>query len=306
MHNYSLADLSVMDQPLLLSKPPKITFSCAVGAKANYRIAMENHFLSPKGSLLKKQNLCAGYTRTIMSALTDYSAFLGFVWDSVDFESENWREKSSRTQWTFAHGLKFSHYRTYPEPILPGNNGVESTGDFDIAGVDYSHLVTTPSVNLLYMLSWDVIGFEEMLSHITGRLESFTETSKPVDIDTVTGTYAHLFFQGCMEKESFFKNGNFSAAYLGLSAWKGNMGVLFEYQCLGELAVYNARTDADATNQTGSSYYFGKLLVDLRTGDLLRGDMTELITCVIVNKENKWIPQQKRRLVVLERLELFE
>jgi len=149
------------------------------------------------------------------------------------------------------------------------------------------------------MLSWDVIGFEEMVTYLSRCSESFIGVGKFTEIHAISDTCAYLGFRGCKE-DSFFHNGHFEAAYLGLSTCKKQLGALFEYRCLGNLEVNNAKNDAKATSQTGSSYYFGKILIDVKSGKLLRGDMMELVTGVIVNKDNKWIPQQKRRFVSLE------
>jgi hypothetical protein len=296
------ADLSSQKYYYILSKPPKVTFGCELGSLARYNITMENHYLSPKGHLSKKQILAADYTRAMASAITNSSVFLEFTWNSVNFRSEKWNGETSNLPLTFAQGLKFSHYRTFPSEVFHESVPVKTKSAYNIMSVDYSELAAMPSVNLLYMLSWDVTGFEEILSHLLGKLDQFTSVGKYIKLDTMSGTYAHLDFRDCVEDSSFFHNGCFTAAYLGMGAWEGKVGSLFEYKCVGELAVYNAKAKADATNQTGSSYYFGKLLVDIASGDLLRGDMTELITSIVVNKENKWVPQQKRRMVILERL----
>lgn len=49
-----------------------------------------------------------------------------------------------------------------------------------------------------------------------------------------------------------------------------------------------------------SSCYFGKVLVDVENGNLLKGDMIELISGVIKTKNDKLVPQQKRRFVYME------
>ena len=149
------------------------------------------------------------------------------------------------------------------------------------------------------MLSWDVMGFEEMSSYLAKSIEDFDKVGKFIIIDTISNTYTHLEFGGC-KQESIFRNGRFEAAYIGISTWKGRLGVIFEYKCLGKLEFYNAKDNANAKSQTCSSYYFGKIMLDLCSGILLRGDMTELVSGVVINKENKGIPQQKRRFVQLE------
>jgi hypothetical protein len=298
----SFHDLPRADQAALLAAPPKPCAMNILGEKVRYHISMENHYLSPKGELAKKQELNAEYARVAVSALTRSSMSLEFTWDWVDFASGSWKGDAVRSDWTFAKGLKFFHYRTLPEPALPERGAYgDNEGPAGIV-IDYSGLLATPSVNLLYMLSWDVTAFEEMLSRVLERLDRFAEAGAPVEIDSMSDTYAQLDFRDVSAKDSFFRNGTFMMTFLGMGAWKGSVGMLFEYKCVGELAVRSAKAEASAVSQVGSSYYFGKLLLDARTGDLLRGSMTELLSGVITNKEGKWVPQQKRRLVAVDRI----
>lgn len=299
MTDFTFLDYLLKEDPEFLTKLKKMTFTCNLGDEAIYHISMDNQVLSPMGNVTRMQNLTASYARVATASITPKSVLFTYTWDDVAFKSDNLRGESSKTKWTFAKGLKFSNIMTYPIPIMSGTDTGSFDDNVDFIGIDYSNLVAMPTVNLLYMLSWDVTGFEEMTSYMARSFESFTEVGKYVEIDAISDTRAHLGFRGC-KHGSFFQNGKFEAACIGVSTWKGRLGVLFEYKCIGKLEVYNAKYNANATNQTGSSYYFGKVLIDINTGDLLRGDMVELITGVIINREKKWVPQHKRRFVIIE------
>lgn len=82
----------------------------------------------------------------------------------------------------------------------------QSEPDEGNVGIDYSDLISTPSVNLLYMLSWDVIGLEEIASFLVQDMNRYEETGNFISIDTISGTNAHMGFRGCKEK-SFLKMG---------------------------------------------------------------------------------------------------
>ncbi|WDV48107.1 hypothetical protein PV797_10510 [Clostridiaceae bacterium M8S5] len=299
MTGFKFADILLEEGIETLSTPKKITFTCNLGNKTLYHISMNNHFLSPRGHVTKTQTLSASYIKVAAASITPKSVIFTYTWDDVNFNSDNWHGESSKTKWTFAKGLRFSNIMTYPTPIMPENDKGGSNDQIDFIGIDYSHLVELPTVNLLYMLSWDVTGFEEMTSYLARSLGAFTEVGEYVEIDTVSDTCVYLEFSGC-KQDSFFHNGRFEAAFIGVSTWKGHLGALFEYKCIGKLEVNNAKNKSNAISQTGSSYYFGKVLIDFSTGKLLRGDMVEQVTGVIINKKNKWVPQQKRRFVLLE------
>lgn len=299
MADLAFTDLLLKEGPEAFKRPPKMIFSCKLHDEVPYHISMTNHYLSQKGDIAKMQDLEADYVKTSTASLTPKSMFYTYTWGDIEFNTKHWRDEPMKSKWTFSKGLKFTNIMTFPVPIVDVQDPGGLDKNLEFTGIDYSQLASLPTVNLLYMLSWDVIGFEEMTSYLARSIEDFDEVGKFIKIDTLSNTYAHLEFGGC-KQESFFRNGQFEAAYVGVSTWKGYVGVVFEYKCLGNLEFYNAKDNANAKSQACSSYYFGKLMIDLSSGTLLRADMTELVSGVIINKENKGIPQQKRRFVQLE------
>lgn len=298
MTELPLSDTSLQKGFEFLANPPKIVYTYNIDEEINYHISMNNNFLSPQGESAKTQNLTADYVKANVGGLTPKSAVCTYTWKDINFKSDNWNNESVDKAWSFAKGQKFSNIITFPTAIIPNTECNKFNQNIKI-GIDYSHFASLPTVNLLYMLSWDVIGFEEMVTCLSRCSKDFIEVGKFTEIHRIEDTCAYMGFGGCKD-DSFFRNGKFEAAYLGLSTWKKHFGVLFEYRCLGNLEVKNAKQEANAAKQTGSSYFLGKILIDVNSGKLLRGDMLELVTSVIVNKDNKWIPQQKRRFVLLE------
>lgn len=280
-----------------LETPPKIKYSYVKDKVKKYHIVMDNNYISSKGSVIKSQQLTASYNKDNSRSLTSKSAICTYTWNDVNFQSHNKNNESVSTSLSFAKGQKFSNLIIYPDAIIEEE---DFTSDKGIKlGIDYSNFASLPSVNLLYMLSWDVIGLEEMATFITKYSEYFNGVGQFKDIKTISDISVYPKFLGSM-KDSFFRNGKFEAAYVGISTWKEHLGILFEYRCLGHLEVTDSKQNENVNSQIGSSYYFGKLLIDTNTGSLLKGDMVELITGVIINKKNKKIPQHKRRFVLLE------
>lgn len=296
MSDIPISDSILKEGAEILEKAPKITFTCSLGKEARYHITMTNDYISPRGQVIKTQKLSAGYKKVFQARITPKSAACTYTWDEVQFHSHKWNAESVDSNWTFAKGETFSNLVTFPDKIQSNQDDRKFDGEI---GINYSHLASTPTVNLLYMLSWDVIGLEEMASHLARTSESLEGVGQFNEVHTISDIRAYMQFGGCKEN-SFFDNGQFETAYLGLSMWKGHLGVLYEYRCLGKLEVNNAKNKANAQSQKGSSYYFGKVLVDRVSGELLRGDMVELVSGVTVIKSGKLVPQQKRRFVQLE------
>ncbi|MDI6817277.1 MAG: hypothetical protein QME41_08835 [Actinomycetota bacterium] len=279
----------------LLKKQFFLQHNSRPDSQARFHISMDNDYFSPKGEVFKKQHLRAEYQRVI-KPLSGRLAALEFTWGKVCFTSKDKQTVCESMDWTFAQGLKFNHYKIFPQAVFRAPGEDENYAiDFSDTGIHYDSLMSTPSVNLLYMLTWDVIGFEEMNSHIGTTLDKFNQIGNVAEIQTVTGTCAQLDFRNCSEN-SFFKNGRFEAKFLGIGNVSCRPAAIFDYRCTGELSVV-ANSEGRVKEQTGSSYYFGKIFVDLEDGDILSGDMIEIITAVLINDKGKWLPQQKRRLV---------
>lgn len=274
-----------------------VNYTCNVGSLSKYKIAMNNHYISSYGNITKEQDLSANYQKKVSSGLTPKSAKIVYTYNNVDFTSNNWHNEQTDMEWTFAKGRKFSHIKVFGKAVVKGMEKNEI--DEGNVGIDYSDLASTPSVNLLYMLSWDVIGLEEIASFLAQDMNSYKKTGEFISIDTISGTDAYMGFRGC-DESSFFRNGDFVAAYVGKGEWNERNGEWIEYKCIGHLESFSSKHRGNAETQVASSCYFGKVLVDVETGDLLKGDMIELISGVIETQNGKLVPQQKRRYVYIE------
>jgi hypothetical protein len=285
----------------ILKKNFILQYSVAVGDCKSFRISMDNDYISPKGHIFKKQHLKAQFSRTIKQCLSEKLAVMEFTWQKVRFSSQNEGMALKPLDFTFAEQLTFSHFKVYPSAVFKLKDIIHQD-DFSGSniGVHYDSLLSTASVNLLYMLSWDVIGFEEMSSHIGTSFSKFNNVGGTAEISSISDTYAQLEFKDCADN-SFFRNGKYEAIFLGIGLVSSRLVAIFEYRCAGELQVYVAGSER-LKSQTGSSYYFGKIFIDLEDGDIVFGDMIEIITAIITNDKGKLYPQYKRRVVRIEKI----
>jgi hypothetical protein len=267
---------------------------------ARYAISMDNDYLTPTGVITKQQHVMGEYTRRLGAPMSSTTATFNFTWDDVSFASTSGDESVSASQealeWTFARGLQFDYYRPFGRALF-GDVGAEP-GDVQFRVGDwFEGLVRVPAVNLLTMLTWDIVMFEELNGiFVTKGAGRFGELRT---VDAMTDAHVHLNFQGYGTERSTFQNGEVLSTPLGVSLINGQPAVGVEFRGAGRL---NVARGGDGVAQEGESYFFGKVHLDLGNADLVSGDMTELLTVAVKNRRGKLIPLQKRRFVRLAKL----
>lgn len=274
---------------------------------ARFRITMDNDYLSQNGVIIKKQHLEADFRRQLQLPLTRWSAGLLYIWEKVCFSAQDKNKITEPIFWSFAEGLKFEYYRTFNFPIASESEIIlkqDDSGGYQI-GNWYESLVTTPAVNLLNMLTWDVIMFEEYNSSLALSAEKMRRIGSVAVLDIISGSNVQLTFKGCSAEDSFFKNGRLFVRFLGFGMVTDRCAAIYEYRSIGRLNVQTNNNEGAAT-QKGESFFTGKVCVDVISGDYLFADMIELLTVTISNRQGKIIPMQKRRIVQVQKNEETE
>jgi hypothetical protein len=271
---------------------------------SRFRITMDNDYLAPNGTIIKKQHLEADFRRQLQQPLTRWSIGLLYIWEKIRFSAQDKNKVAEPIFWGFAEGLQFEYYRTFSFPIASESEIILSqndTVDYQI-GNWYESLVTTPAVNLLYMLTWDVIMFEEYNSSISLSADKMRRIGSVAVLDIISGSNVQLTFKGCSAEDSFFKNGRLFVRFLGFGMVADRCAAIYEYRSIGRLNVRMNNNEVTAT-QKGESFFTGKVCVDVISGDYLFADMIELLTVTISNRQGKIIPMQKRRIVQVQKNE---
>ncbi len=262
--------------------------------RAAFSISMDNDYISPQGYIVKQQHLEAVFTRELESRLSETAANFKYTWKEVSFAARDKKTHRELMSWTFARGREFYHYKTFSKNCFPGNDLDAGESHQDKTGTWYNDLINVPAVNLLYMLTWDVIFFEEMNSRaIAEGLDKIGETALPT---SMSNSYVQLSFKGCDSEHSFFKNGNVYVNFVGIGAIKGKPVCMYEYRSIGMLNVEKQKRDI---KQEGESFFLGKICLNMQNGDLLFSELIELLTVSITNRQGKALPMQKRRYVQL-------
>lgn len=271
---------------------------------SRFRITMDNDYLLPNGVIVKKQHLEADFRRQLQEPLTRWAVGLLYTWEKISFSSQSKNKVTEPIFWSFAEGLKFEYYRSFNSPIISEAEDISNRDDsicYQI-GNWYDSLVSTPAVNLLYLLSWDVIMFEEYNSSIALSAEKLQQIGSVAVLDILSGSNVQLAFKGCSAENSFFRNGRLFVRFLGFGMVAHRCAAIYEYRSMGRLNVQANRNEG-VVAQRGESFFTGKICVDVVSGDYLFADMIEILTVTVSNRQGKIIPMQKRRIVQVEKNE---
>ena len=265
--------------------------------RATFSIHMDNDYLSPRGSIVKQQHLEAVFTREMEHRLSETAASFKYTWKDVSFAARDKKTNRELMPWTFARGREFHYYKTFSKNCFPGKGGkgLDAGENWqDKTGTWYDDLINVPAVNLLYMLTWDVIFFEELnCRFIAQGLDKIGETAL---LTSMSNSYVQLSFKGCDNQHSFFRNGKVYGNFVGIGAIKEKPVCVYEYRSVGMLNVEKQKREI---KQEGESFFLGKICLDMQTGDLLFSELIELLTVSLTNRQGKTVPMQKRRNVQL-------
>jgi len=279
-------------------------------AHQRYAIEMSIDHLTPKGKVCKREVLSARYVRTILDAVVEFVAPVKYVWEWVTFCYGQNPAAMKSVDWKFAKDQSFRSFfllsnsgweHPYPAESASTDDPVWEQARIEL---DYASLPKAPAVNLLRLLSWDVLTFD-MLTVQLGTLAELNRIGAATEVTTVSNTLAYFDFPQ-YSPSSFFRNGTLTATCVGYGVWKGKSCIVYEYQC--GRSEFDVHADPAVANlkQQGSSFYAGKLWLDVESGDLAAGDMTETIIATLIRSDKKAVPVQKRRRVCVERLEETE
>lgn len=288
-------DIKKLEKYLEKEFPLKNYFSPVERAK--FSITMDNDYLSHKGNIVKQQHLEAVFTRELENLLSESAAGFNYTWKNVSFSAQDKKNNQELMPWTFARGREFNHYKTFSKDCFPGEAlSVEDCHQCN-AGSWYDDLINVPAVNLLSMLTWDVIFFEELNSRVIA--EKLNKIGDKSLLSSMSNSYIQLSFKGCDYEHSFFKNGSVYVNFIGVSSFKEKPVCVYEYRSIGMLNVEKQKNES---KQEGESFFLGKIYLNLQNGDLLFSELIELLTVSITNSQGKIVPMQKRRYVQLQNL----
>lgn len=281
-----------------------------IGRYSPFEMHLRTDFLTPDGAPYKWQEIQARLGRTAAHARAPGLVPVRYTWHKVYAMTGVPGAEAAHREWTFARGQAFGSVLLHSEVgpsrpdggsdrpgavpdqpqtgHLPADPGVDQPAAFDVC---YPDLPKAPAVDLLLVLSWDVVTFEMICSQVATST-GLGETGVPADIDRLSGTWATLSFSD-PAVNAVFQNSTMTAMKLGYGVIAGRPVASYGFRCLDCKLISGGRTAA----QRGHSSYWGTLHVDMGTGDLVTGEFTEMIVALLVGMGSKPTAIQRRRRV---------
>lgn len=262
-------------------------------AEQRFQVTMRNDFLTPRGTPYKWQELAAGVDRVVVGGGVPTVVPVRYRWQRVASRTGNPNSGGDWREWTFARGQSFRSVLLHADiegggvPVVEAPDGAVST----TLDVSYPDLPKAPAVDLLLMVSWDVITFEMMATHLITTPELRT-VGGSAELRRISGTWADLRFSD-PGATAVFRNARMHARHLGHGRVGDRPSAVYSLQCL------DCKLDVRSgpVTQRGRSSYWIIVQVDVETGDLLHADMTEMIVATLTGPDGERVPVQKRRLV---------
>ena len=261
-------------------------------AKRQFQASMRNDFLTPRGTPYKWQEMTAGIERTVISGGWPTVVPVRYRWQRVDARTGTPTAAGERREWTFARGQSFSSMLLHTElggqaPMVTEPAGTPPTS----LEIGYPGLPKSPAVDLLLMLSWDVVTFEMMCTHLT-TTPQLRAVGGCAELERMSGTWAELQFSdpGAV---AVFRNARVTARHLGYGRFAGRPSAVYSSYCLD--CVLDVRSGP--VTQRGRSSCWVTLQADVETADLLSADMTEMIVATLTGPDGRRVPVCKRRIV---------
>ncbi|HEY3872218.1 MAG TPA: hypothetical protein VGM10_27905 [Actinocrinis sp.] len=259
-----------------------------------FHATMRNDFLTPRGTAYKWQEITASLDRSVVGGGVPTVVPVRYRWHRVDARTGTPAGAGKRREWTFARGQSFGSvlFHTDAEGAVPAVAEPDSAGlppsTLDIA---YPQLPKSPAVDLLLMLSWDVVTVEMMCTHLSTTPE-LRDVGGRAELERVSGTWAQLKFSD-PGATAEFRNANATAQHLGYGRFAGRPSAVYSSRCLD--CVLDVRLGP--VTERGRSSYWATVQVDVETGDLLSAEMTEMIIATLTGPDGRRVPVQKRRIV---------
>lgn len=180
-------------------------------------------------------------------------------------------------EWTFAKEKSFSSAlfnmsvdSAYDYYEKEGKEFIN--GQWETINELFSMFPKLPATGLVHAYIYDVIGMDQMLSHIVSSGNKYLDFDDRQYIESLKNKSFDVSV-GLFDADSDYKNGDMKAGCLGEAVYQDRKTVIFCFSC------DNASFKISDKNKEkkGFSYYRGTIAVDYETGILYGADMTEYI-----------------------------
>ncbi|HEY8473288.1 MAG TPA: hypothetical protein VIL37_11730 [Natronosporangium sp.] len=260
-----------------------------------FRLTMRNDFLTPRGTPYKWQELRATVSRTVTGGRVPTVVPVRYQWQRLAARTGDRSKARDWREWTFARGQGFDAVLLHTELAGALGDGAASTAETSQAfTIAYPELLQAPAVDLLLMLSWDVVTFEMLAGHLL-TTPALRQLGGRAELERLGGSWGELQFSA-LGGVAMFRNAQTTAQFLGYGRAHGRTSAVYSSQCLD----CELETRSGPVTQQGRSSYWSTVQLDTETGDLLAGELTELIVATLTTADGRQLPVPKRRLVRMD------
>ena len=260
-------------------------------AGRQFHATMRNDFLTPRGKTYKWQEMAANFERTVVGGRVPTVVPVEYRWQRVDARTSTPEAAGEWREWTFARGQSFKSTLLHTELDGPAPAAEDPDGAPPPAMDLGYRLPKSPAVDLLLMLSWDVVAMEMLCTHLT-TTPDLSDVGGHAELERLSGSWAQFEFSdpGVV---AMFRNSRTSGRHLGYGRFDGRPTAVYSAQCMD--SVLDVKSGP--MSQRGRSSYWATVQVDIETRDLLAVDMTEVIIATLTGGDGRRVPIQKRRAV---------
>lgn len=284
-------------------------FQMDIPMSHQYKISMDNQFLNKKGNVYKSQHLDSQYLRTVTEQPHESVLFLEYLLQSVHFSSNT----QKLIPWKFVQNLVLPHFMfgfQSSEDLERISNKAKSPEEDNSFLVEsqiihkrqkqfheaFSHLPKLPSVYLMIMQAYDIIGLEHITSNICHNETIFDSPGEVVEIDSLSHSKSYIGMGFYSEDNSYFKNAKVYGIFHGYIKCQGHYCAVVEYYSDGsKVSVCDDRKDS-SRQKSGNSYYSGYIYIDIETSLPIIATMLENVIAIQTDGNKKVSVNIRRRV----------
>lgn len=275
-------------------------------------IQMKNFYLTPDGSVYKKQILDSHYVRNIKEKVKDIFDITHYTCEDVVFKNMLPKKPMETWNWSFAKGLNFDSFIAFSDEwtkefYKENRDQVKKEfyeSNFISAEQVFRALPKLPSVYLVVMQVFDILAFERYQTYINTHAARNGHWEMDQWVKIVPSEFEYMnkskIGMGLYSNKSFFKDSHYYMKLTGYSMIGEKLCAVFNYYC-DFSKVMMSEKDNGSIRRSGTSYYHGQLWVDAKTNDLLRATMEE--NYIAVQEGKKKVPVNIKRRVLYKLLE---
>lgn len=237
-----------------------------------YEVKMDN--ISEGGAIASTHSISSKYSINPLkqsihpSILSVEHKVLNMTYTSCAKKELEWNFIKNKTflstLFNMSHRESMDYYQKKGEELFKGQ--------WDTVNSLFAEFPKLPTTGLVHAFVFDVIGMEQILSHIISCDVPCFDFDTRISLGSLKDGQFDMS-AGLFDEGSNYKNGDLKVGYLGDAIFNERPVVVFIFSC-GDASFCMRNKDKE---KSGFSYYQGNIAIDNETGVLYGAEMTEYI-----------------------------